>query len=139
MELALPCSRRRNASREMRRVWIPSPPSRSGGSASTQPDFSQVAVVPETTATRLETWLWNPGLNNWAERRDLALLQQARECLRLDLTHPFAGDAHPPADLLQRLRVMLAVEAVAELDHQLLARRQRGDRTVQRVLAEGDD
>ena len=58
------------------------------------------------------------------------------ERLHLDLAHAFARDSQPPADLLERLRVLVAVEPVAQLDHELLALRQRLDRAMERVVAE---
>ena len=41
-----------------------------------------------------------------AERRDLALLGEPRERLRLDLAHALARDAQLAADLLERLRLL---------------------------------
>src|ERR671933_159234 len=58
------------------------------------------------------------------QRLDLALDGQALERLRFDLADALARHAERAADLLERLRIGGAVEAVAELEDVALALRQ---------------
>src|ERR687883_446737 len=67
---------------------------------------------------------------------DLALDRQALERLRLDLADALARHAERAADLLERLRIGVAVEAVAELEDVALALRQLLEGAVQRLLLE---
>src|ERR1700758_4066581 len=78
-------------------------------------------------------------LRRRAERRDLALAGQTLQRLQLDLPNALARDSHLAADLLERLRVGVAVHAVAELDHLLLAVGQPLDRAPQRLLAQAEN
>ena len=55
---------------------------------------------------------------------DLSFAGEPLEGVRLDLAHAFARQAYLAADHLQGLRVLVAVQPVAELDHLLLAVRQ---------------
>src|SRR5205807_3892875 len=70
------------------------------------------------------------------ERFDLALDGQPLERLRLDLADALARHAERAADLLQRLRVGISVEAVAELEDVALALRQVLQRAVEHLLLE---
>src|SRR3982751_72025 len=72
------------------------------------------------------------------QRCDLPPLAEPPQRLRLELTDALAGDAHDAADLLERLRIGVAVQAVAELQDLLLALRQVGDGAVQRNLGQLD-
>src|SRR3954464_10964612 len=73
----------------------------------------------------------------------VAKLDRVAECaellqaLVLDLADPLARDVECPADLVQRAR-MLAVEAVAQLEHLALAARERAEDLPQRFLAQRD-
>ena len=69
---------------------------------------------------------------------ELAPLGEAPQRVGLDLPHALARDPHDPPDLLERLRLGIAVEAVAELDDRLLARGQVGDGAPERLLGELD-
>src|SRR5207253_11164680 len=72
------------------------------------------------------------------ERFDLALDGEPLERLRLDLAHALAGQPERPADLLERLRIGVAVHPVAELHDLALALRRRVHRAAQRLLGEAD-
>src|SRR5438132_4724495 len=69
---------------------------------------------------------------------DLAPFGEARERLRLDLADAFSRHSDDPADLLERLRIAVAVHPVPELDDLLLALRERLDRLPHRALGEAD-
>src|SRR4051794_18240943 len=58
--------------------------------------------------------------------------------IRLDLAHPLARDPELAADRLERSRVAVAVQAVAELQHLAIAVRQVGERAMQQALLEAD-
>src|SRR5918912_1802203 len=72
----------------------------------------------------------------WQKRLDLSLHGQPLERLRLDLTDALARHAERAADLLERLRVGVAVEPVAELEDVPLALREVLERAVQHLLLE---
>jgi hypothetical protein len=55
------------------------------------------------------------------QRRDLAPLGETAQRFRLELAHPLAGDAEDPPDLLERLRLRRAAQALAEVQDLLLA------------------
>src|SRR5262245_40143691 len=59
---------------------------------------------------------------------------QLLQALVLDLAHALTGDVERPPDLVERSR-MLAVEAVAKLEHPPLARREGAKDPLQRLLA----
>src|SRR6185295_4495532 len=60
---------------------------------------------------------------------------QLLQALVLDLAHTLAGDVESPPDLVERPG-MLAVEAVAKLEHAPLARRQGAEDSLERLLAQ---
>ena len=59
------------------------------------------------------------------------------QALVLDLADPLTGDVERTPDLVERPRLP-AVEAVAQLEHLALARRERAEDRAQGVAAEGD-
>src|SRR6266849_3401789 len=61
--------------------------------------------------------------------------QQLLQALILDLADPLARDVERPPDLVERAR-MLAVEAVAQLEHRPLAVRERTEDLPQRLFAQ---
>src|SRR5215210_7508823 len=73
-----------------------------------------------------------------AQGFDLAVDCEALERLGLDLANPLAGQAHPTSDLVERLRVRVAVEAVAHLYDLLLPVGEVLDRTAEDVLLQAD-
>src|SRR5215210_1832486 len=73
-----------------------------------------------------------------AERRDLASLGEPLQGLGLDLPYALSCQPELLPDLLERLRIAVAVHAVAELDHVAFALRQGVDRTADGVLREAD-
>ena len=60
------------------------------------------------------------------------------EGLRFDLADAFARQAEAAADLVQGLRVVVAVQSVAELEHVLLAFREPLDGAPQGLLRQAD-
>src|SRR5919202_5484773 len=74
----------------------------------------------------------------WQKRLDLSLHGQPLERLRLDLADALPRHAKRAADLLERLRVGIAVEPVAELEDVALALGEILERAVQRLLLEAD-
>src|SRR5205807_9094218 len=72
------------------------------------------------------------------QRLDLALDGQPLERLRLDLAHPLARQPERPADLLERLRVGIAVEAVPQLEDVALPLGQLVEGAVEGLLLEAD-
>src|SRR5438046_6066191 len=76
------------------------------------------------------------GLGGPAERRNLAPLRQPLQGARLDLPHTLAGQAQLSPDLLEGLRIGVAVHPVAQLDDVALAFRQRLDGAAYRVFCE---
>src|SRR4029453_6223923 len=58
-------------------------------------------------------------LRSFVQGADLAPHRQPLERARLDLADALARQPEDAADLLERLRVGVAVEAVAELEHHL--------------------
>ena len=54
------------------------------------------------------------------ERLELTALAEALKRPRLELPHALPRDSEPPADLVERDGVAVAVQAVAELDYLLL-------------------
>src|SRR5439155_6351650 len=70
------------------------------------------------------------------DRVELAVDGEALERRGLDLAHALARDSQLPADRVERLRVAVAVEAVAELDDLALALRQLVDGATQGLLLE---
>src|SRR5437867_8946157 len=79
----------------------------------------------------------------WTRSGHVAQLDRVREgpqllqALVLDLPDALAGDVERPPDLVERTR-MLAVEAVAELEHLALPARERAEDLAQRLLAHRD-
>src|SRR4051794_39494419 len=73
-----------------------------------------------------------------AKRLDLAVHREPAERLRLDLAHAFAREPEAPADLVKRLRIVVAVHAVAQPEDVLLAFRQLAHRAPERLLGEAD-
>ena len=82
----------------------------------------------------------SPSYSHRAERRDLALLQRAgpSACVSIWRTRSRVMPMRRPISSSD-FGSWSRVEAVAQADHLLLARRQRLDRPVQRVVAERDD
>src|SRR5712691_11912073 len=73
-------------------------------------------------------------LGHVAERVRICERPQLLQALVLDLPDPLARDVERASDLVERPR-MLAVEAVAELEHTPLAVRERAEDLAQRLLA----
>src|SRR5204862_6221778 len=72
------------------------------------------------------------------ERFDLAVHGELLERTRLDLPHPLARDPELPPDRVERRRVAVAVQPVAQLQDLLLAVRQVRQRLLQHLLLEAD-
>src|SRR5918912_2365041 len=70
----------------------------------------------------------------WQKRLDLSLHRQPLERLRLDLADALARHAERAADLLERLRVGIAVEPIAELEDVALALGEVLEGAVQHLL-----
>src|SRR5215212_4223857 len=73
-----------------------------------------------------------------AEGFDLALNGETFESIGLDLAHTLTGDAETAADLLERLGLDVAVQAVAQLDDIALALRELGHGAAENVHVEAD-
>src|SRR3954469_4395760 len=100
---------------------------------------SRVRPSTRPVGTRLrQPW---PGSDPPGGSGDVAQLLRLRECaellqrLVLDLPDPLAGDAEDAADLVERPR-LLAVQAVAQLQHAPLPLAQHPERTHERLVAE---
>src|SRR4029079_3541319 len=70
------------------------------------------------------------------DRVELAVQGEALERCGLELAHAHSRDTQLPADRLERLRVAVAVQAVAKLHDLALTFRQLVDGTAQRLLLE---
>src|SRR4051794_12786903 len=100
---------------------------------------SRVRPSTRPVGTRLrQPW---PGSDPPAGSGDVAQLLRLRECaellqrLVLDLPDPLAGDAEDAADLIERSR-LLAVQAVAQLQHAPFPLAEHAERAHKRLVAE---